>query len=71
MGYDIARHLLKVRFRNGRTYYYLDVPRETYRRLMTAESLGKFINEEIKPKYKAVRVPDAKPPNTRRKPGKK
>lgn len=56
VGYDNDRQLLKVRFRNGRTYLYLDVPGDVYQRLMESESIGKFVNEEIKPAYRAVKA---------------
>ena len=54
VGYDQARHVLKVRFRNGRTYYYLAVPGNVYRSLIAAPSMGKYLNEVIKPSYRAV-----------------
>ncbi|MBV8518447.1 MAG: KTSC domain-containing protein [Acidobacteria bacterium] len=56
VGYDAERSVLKVRFRNGRLYFYLDVPRAVYERLMAAPSIGKYLNETIKPTYRAVRV---------------
>ena len=56
VGYDGERRLLKVRFRNGRTYYYVDVPEPAHRELLEAESKGKYLNEVIKPNYRAVRV---------------
>jgi lysyl-tRNA synthetase class 2 len=54
VGYDTARRVLKVRFRSGAVYYYLDVPSEIHRALMTAPSIGKFLNEVIKPRFEAV-----------------
>jgi hypothetical protein len=56
VGYDDAHHVLKVRFRNGRTYYYLAVPPAIHRRLLRSPSMGKYLNEVIKPAYRAVRV---------------
>lgn len=56
IGYDDQRHILKVRFRNGRTYYYLSVPRNVYRQFIRAASAGKYLNEVIKPNYRAVRA---------------
>lgn len=55
VGYDEANRILKAHFRNGRTYYYLAVPPEVYQSLLTAPSLGKYLNEAIKPKYRAVK----------------
>jgi KTSC domain len=54
VGYDATRQILKVRFRNGRTYYYLRVPASDHRALLAAPSIGKYLNENIKPRYKAV-----------------
>jgi lysyl-tRNA synthetase class 2 len=56
VGYDAERRILKVRFRNGRVYAYLDVPPHVHRQLLAAESLGRYLNEFIKPQYRAVRV---------------
>ena len=53
VGYDEARRVLKDRFRNGRTYYYMVVPAQAYEEL-TAPSIGKYLNEEIKPHYRVV-----------------
>lgn len=54
VGYDKRRSVLKVRFRNGRSYYYLAVPAAVHQALMTSPSMGKYLNEEIKPNYRAV-----------------
>ena len=64
VGYDDQRHVLKVRFRNGRAYYYLGVPPAVYRSLLAAPSLGRYLNEVIKPAYRAVR---ATAPRSRRR----
>ena len=55
VGYDEPRRVLKVRFRNGRVYYYLAVSPAEYRALLKAPSMGKYFNEVIKPKHRAVR----------------
>ena len=55
VGYDEKRRVLKVRFRNGRVYYYLVVPPAEYRALLKAPSTGKYLHEVIKPKYQVVR----------------
>ncbi|HYH06157.1 MAG TPA: KTSC domain-containing protein [Thermoanaerobaculia bacterium] len=56
VGYDAPRRILEVTFRNGRTYYYVNVPPAVYRSFMSAESIGTFLNEVIKPKYRAFRM---------------
>lgn len=58
VGYDPARRILKVRFRNGLTYYYLDVSPASHRALLSAPSIGKYFNEVIKPTHRAVRERD-------------
>lgn len=55
VGYHRRAKVLEVQFRNGRVYHYLAVPPSTHTALLTADSMGKFFNEEIKPKYRAVR----------------
>lgn len=59
IGYDDERRILKVRFRNGRVYYYLGVPESAYQSLITSSSIGKYFNEVIKPSYRVVRVRNA------------
>jgi len=54
VGYDQRRKILKIRFRNGRTYYYLSVPAEIHHNLLTAPSIGKYLNEVIKPTYRVI-----------------
>jgi hypothetical protein len=53
-GYDTARRELRVAFKGGRTYVYLDVPPETYEAFLQAESKGRFVNAEIKPRHRCV-----------------
>lgn len=43
---------LKVEFQNGNSYKYLEVPKQLFEDLQKAESKGKFLNENIKGKYK-------------------
>jgi hypothetical protein len=47
--YHAARNELDVRFEEGREYRYSDVPRSKFRALLEADSIGEFINHEIKP----------------------
>ncbi|MDQ3280190.1 MAG: KTSC domain-containing protein [Acidobacteriota bacterium] len=56
VGYDKQRRVLKVRFRNGRIYYYLDVSPAEHAALLASTSIGKYFNEVIKPQHRAVRV---------------
>lgn len=42
---------MRVVFKTGATYDYFNVPKDVYERAEQAESIGKFINSEIKGKY--------------------
>ena len=52
VAYDPRRCELLVEYKGGRGYVYLDVPRETYDALLAAPSKGKFVNAEVKPRYR-------------------
>jgi len=47
--YRPARNELDVRFEEGREYRYDKVPRSKFHALLQAESIGEFVNHEIKP----------------------
>jgi hypothetical protein len=55
IAYDEDNAILEVRFRNGRTYRYFRVPPEEHEALLAAESVGRYFNEVIKPKYRVAR----------------
>ena len=52
------KKILKVVFKQGRTYIYKDVDVKDYVLFKTAESTGKAINDFIIKKYKATRLSD-------------
>jgi hypothetical protein len=60
--YDRVRRTLRVGYRPGKawhrggTYDYFDVPASVVRQLLGAESLGQFVNWQIKPYYKYKKV---------------
>ena len=56
VGYEARSATLEVKFRNGRLYEYFGVPPEEFQALLSADSVGKYFNEVIKPKYQAARV---------------
>ena len=56
--YDYTTESLFIEFEGGRLYEYFDVPEETYIDLMCAESMGRFVNFEIKPHYRYREIPD-------------
>ena len=51
VGYDAAKHILRLEYRSGRIYDYFDVPPKKHKDLLSAESPGEFVNLEIKPNY--------------------
>ena len=51
IGYDEATEDLKIQFRSGSEYVYADVPEAVYENLLTAKSVGSFVNDKIKSKY--------------------
>jgi KTSC domain len=56
IGYDEVSHELHVVFANNTSYVYADVPADTYAGLRQAESKMKFLNSDIKGKFKHRRV---------------
>jgi KTSC domain len=42
---------LEIEYVNGYVYQYFDVPQPTFAGLMAAESIGNYVNTEIKPYY--------------------
>jgi len=47
---------LEVEFRNGGVYQYFDVPQPLYEQLIAAESVGTFLNTQIKGAYRYARA---------------
>jgi hypothetical protein len=51
VGYDPNSMTLEIEFTSSSVYQYFDVPEAEYRNLISAESIGKFFNQNIKDKY--------------------
>lgn len=49
--YHLATGELDVRFEEDREYRYSRVPRSKFRAMLAAESIGAFVNQEIKPHH--------------------
>ena len=56
VGYDEASQTLEVTFKNGATYAYSRVPASVHEALMAADSHGKYLNAQIKPRYAATKL---------------
>jgi predicted RNase H-like HicB family nuclease len=50
--YDLAGRELRIRYKGGADYLYLDVPPPEFDALLAAESKGIHVNTVIKPRYK-------------------
>lgn len=55
-GYDRKSHILEVIFRTGGKYRYKNVPWNKYHKLMTADSIGKYMHKYIIGHYEYERV---------------
>lgn len=56
VGYDPESETLEIQFRRGGVYQYYNVPAFMHERLMTADSLGRFFNAEIKGHYPEAKL---------------
>jgi hypothetical protein len=53
VGYDPVTSVLEIEFKNGKVYRYQQVPRAAYRLLIQAPSIGRYVNEQIVPRFTA------------------
>lgn len=56
VGYDARSRELEVEFHSGRVYRYFEVPRSVYQHLLTADSVGKYFNDVVKPNHRGARL---------------
>lgn len=57
IGYSDEHKILAIQFiRNDALYYYKNVEKEVFERMLEAESTGKFLGSEIKGKYEYERI---------------
>ncbi len=56
IGYSHRLHALEIEFARGAIYRFLEVAPAVYQGLMSAQSKGHFIAENIRGKYRFVRV---------------
>jgi len=56
IGYEPESETLEVEFKTSGVYQYFNVPMFMHERLMTADSVGKFFNAEIKNAYPCSKV---------------
>ena len=56
ISYESANSTLEVEFHNGSIYQYFDVPEHIWEHFKQAESMGRFIHENLKGQYRYARV---------------
>ncbi len=56
VGYDKKRRILEVEVAGGAVYQYLDVPAREYFALVSADSVGRYYNQQIKEAYEFRKV---------------
>ena len=62
LAYEPSIATLAIRFQTGRSYLYFAVPEYVYRKLLSAPSIGKCFNQEIRVAgYPNRRIPDRTP----------
>lgn len=56
VGYDAVSMTLEIGFKDGTVYQYFDVPESVYQELLFADSVGQFLNRQIKSSYRYAKV---------------
>lgn len=52
IGFDAGTNRLEIEYAGGDVYVYFAVPASVHRALMNSDSVGRFVNERIKPHYR-------------------
>jgi uncharacterized protein with von Willebrand factor type A (vWA) domain len=56
VGHDAATLTLEIAFKDGKVYQYFDVPETVFQELMSAPSVGIFLNAHIKNNYRYAQL---------------
>jgi uncharacterized protein len=56
VGYDRDGMMLEIEITGGAVYQYFDVPEPVYREFMSADSLGKYYNTNIRNSYRYAQL---------------
>ncbi|HEV3322761.1 MAG TPA: KTSC domain-containing protein [Solirubrobacteraceae bacterium] len=56
VGYDSQIMVLEVEFSDGAIYQYFDVPEDDAVGLLNSDSVGKYLNSNIKGHYRYARI---------------
>ena len=55
-GYDAKKKILEIEFNHGGIYQYFDVPENVYKKLMNADSHGKYFVYNIKDDFEYIKI---------------
>ena len=56
VGYGHDSMVLEIELTGGAIYHYFDVPESVYREFMSADSLGKYYNTNIRNSYRYAQL---------------
>lgn len=56
VGYDSPSMTLEVLFLNGTLYQYFDIPEILHQELIQSDSIGRFLNSNIKNNYRYTKL---------------
>lgn len=56
VGYDLPTSTLEAEYQSGEVYRYFNVPARLVLEMLEAESIGRFFNARIRPKFKFEKV---------------
>lgn len=56
IGHDETSNTLAVKFKNGGTYHYHNVPKDKYEALKGARSIGSHLHTSIKPHHGVKKI---------------
>ena len=56
IGYEVSSLTLEVEFKSWSVYQYIGVQEKDYEALMNASSVGRYLNRNIKGKYRYVEI---------------
>ncbi len=51
IGYDESTKMMKIRFKQSKTYDYCGVPKNVFEAFLNASSIGRYYDQHIKDKY--------------------
>ncbi len=56
VGYNAGKEILEIEFDSGAIYQYIGVGKEVKEGLMSAESKGRYFNNEIRDNYEYIQL---------------